>query len=150
MERNTIIVRLGPSRLAAYAGALGGCATMALVAATPLPAIVQAPLVGTLALATFFHLRIHAFRRSPASVRSFMLAPDGAIDVELAAGWREGRLRGASFVAPFLTIVRWRAAGSRFDRRIVVLPDMLPSESFRALRVLLRWSPTLATPGTDT
>ena len=49
-------------------------------------------------------------------------------------------LRDGSFVAPWLTIVRWRPEGARFDRTFLVVPGMLEREDFRRLRVLLRWA----------
>ena len=64
-----------------------------------------------------------------------------AIDVRCGDGsLREGELRDGSFVAPFLTIVRWRPRHARFDRSIVILPDMLERDAFRRLRVALKWS----------
>jgi len=53
--------------------------------------------------------------------------------------WRSGCVRGGSFVASWLTIIRWRPERARLDRTIVILPDMLEPERFRELRVLLRW-----------
>ena len=52
-----------------------------------------------------------------------------------------GEIVAGSFVAPWLTIVHWRAASSRLVRTVVVLPDMLDAATFRALRVILRWAP---------
>jgi hypothetical protein len=82
--------------------------------------------------------RTVALHRGPRGVRAFFL-DERAIEVELADGtFRSGEVRDGSFVAPWLTIVRWRPLGTRCDRSIVVLPDMLPRDDFRALRVLLR------------
>ena len=53
----------------------------------------------------------------------------------------EGRIVDGSFVAPWLTIIHWRANGARFTRTLVVMPDAVDPEPFRALRVLLRWYP---------
>ena len=50
-----------------------------------------------------------------------------------------GDVVDGSFVAPWLTIVHWRPFGARFTRTLLVLPDMLAPETFRALRVILRW-----------
>ena len=50
-----------------------------------------------------------------------------------------GEVVDGSFVAPWLTIVHWRPLGARFTRTLLVLPDMLDPEPFRALRVILRW-----------
>ena len=50
-----------------------------------------------------------------------------------------GDVVDGSFVAPWLTIVHWRPLGARFTRTLLVLPDMLDADSFRGLRVILRW-----------
>ena len=74
-------------------------------------------------------------------MRAILVHGTREVDIELASGrWRGGRLRDGCFVAPWLTIVLWRPHGARFDRSIVVLPDMLGEAAFRRLRVLLRWS----------
>lgn len=108
-------------------------ATLALLAfmpGAPAPRILAATWVACAAL--------HALRRRARAVR---FDPDGAIEVQDAAGqWRTGEVREGSFVAPWLTIVRWRPGGARFDASIVLLPDMLPAEDFRRVRVWLRWA----------
>lgn len=46
---------------------------------------------------------------------------------------------GSSFVAPYLTILNLRVEGRLMTKHVVLLPDSLDPESFRRLRVLLRW-----------
>ena len=69
------------------------------------------------------------------------LARDGNVRVE----WRDGRaiegsVRPGSFVAPWLTIVRWRPEGAWCDRTVPLLPGMVDAEAFRRLRIVLRFS----------
>jgi len=117
------------SRLLPLWVALAAAATLALVAASPLP------LAGTLLLATWTAcVAIDAVRRSRQS-RELALAGDGSLTVDA----RPGVVREGCFVAPWLTVIRWRPAGARFDHTLLVLPDMLPADDFRRLRVLLRW-----------
>lgn len=77
----------------------------------------------------------HAFKRHRGShavrVEGASITVDGI----------EGRIVAGSFVAPWLTIVRWRPRGARFARTLPVLPDAVDAEAFRALRVVLRWAP---------
>ena len=138
--QDTIIVRLGASRVAASAIIVFGGATLALAALTPIPPWARACLVLAVGGAMLRHYRFHVLRSNPRSVRGFRLARDGSLEVEEAAGRTHGTLRAGGFAAPFLTIVCWRPEGARFDRRIVIVPDMLPAETFRVLRLLLRWS----------
>jgi hypothetical protein len=39
-----------------------------------------------------------------------------------------------------LTSIVWRPDGARWSRSILVLPDMLPPDDFRRLRVMLRYA----------
>lgn len=125
--------RLGRSRIAHAFLLLAVVATLSLVAVTPLHASVRI-LMATWGLCCALHAlaRIRGIGR-------ISVSRSGAMAVEIAGAWREGVARDGSFVAPFLTIVRWRPEGARFDRALVILPDMLAREDFRALRVLLRW-----------
>ena len=64
----------------------------------------------------------------------------GKVEVEFPDGRLvAGRLADGSFVAPWLTIVRWVPEGARFSRAIVVVPDAVEAQAFRRLRILLRW-----------
>ena len=47
----------------------------------------------------------------------------------------------SSFVSPSLTVLNLRVAGAARPRHLVILPDNVEKETFRRLRVLLRWSP---------
>ena len=117
--------------------ALAASATLALLAFTPGPAAPRILVATWIACAA-----LHALRRTALALR---FDPDGAIEVQDAAGaWRTGVVRDGSFVAPWLTIVRWRPRGARFDASIVLLPDMLPAEDFRRVRVWLLWSSSMA------
>ena len=78
-------------------------------------------------------LAIDAVRRARPA-RTLATGIDGAIAVDEA----QGTVRDGSFVAPWLTIVRWRRTGTRFDRTLLLLPDMLGKEDFRQLRVILK------------
>jgi toxin CptA len=54
--------------------------------------------------------------------------------------WVRGELRDGSFVAPWLTLVRWRPEGRRLDRTVLLIPGMAAEEELRRLRILLRWA----------
>ena len=68
--------------------------------------------------------------------------PD-AIEVRLHNGkTSRGYVMDGSFVAPYLTVVRYRAAGARrfsLGKSVLILPDSLDRELFRMLRVRLKW-----------
>jgi toxin CptA len=133
-------VALEPSRQGAWIVALAALATLAVVAATPgAPAL--RILAGTwIACAALEALHSRALLRGRRAARGVCLARGGEVAVRDPLGrWRTGTVRDGSFVAPWLTVIRWRPAGARFDRTIPILPDMLSREDFRRVRVLLRW-----------
>lgn len=123
-------VTLHASRWVAAACAGAGMATIGLLGLLPLRldlAIALATLVACLAL--------DAMRRVLARHR--LLLDLSSIVVDGVAG----TLRPGSFVAPWLTIVRWRPAAARFDRTLLVSPDRFAPAAFRHLRVIVKNSP---------
>ena len=121
-------VVLGRSRLAEAFVAIGAVATAALLAALPLPLEVQAGGLAWIAAAA-----VGALRRLRPGLR-LSVDEEGGIGV----GGATGTLVAGSFVAPWLTAVRWSPAGAWLDRTLLVMPDMLAAEEHRRLRVLLR------------
>jgi len=131
---------LAPSRAAAWAIAAMALSTLAVLAATPGPSWLRILLATWIACAALEAIHVVALHRGSRGVRHAVVTRAGEVHLrnELAE-WRTGIVRPGSFVAPWLTIVRWRAPMHRFDRTLLILPDMLPEEDFRRLRVLLRW-----------
>ena len=121
-------VTLRRSWLAEGFVAAGAAATLLLTWATPLAAELQVPAIlwiGVAALRAFRRLRAAAWVRVERS---------GEVQVDGIGG----ELRDGSFVAPWLTVLRWRPGGAWLDRTLLIAPDMLDAEDFRRLRVLLR------------
>lgn len=72
-------------------------------------------------------------------VRRLRLSCDGQVELHEEGGVRIGRVVPGSFVAPWLTIVRWRPAGARLCGTLLLLPGMARSDALRKIRVILRW-----------
>lgn len=121
---------LGRSHILPVLVAVAAASTVALLA------VARLPLAITLLLATWAVCAGLDTVRRAVPVRTLSLGRDGGILLD----GRAGSLRDGSFVAPWLTVIRWRPAGARFDRTVLILPDMLSREEFRRLRVLLRWA----------
>lgn len=118
------------------AALVGGAAvgTGAVVFAMPLPVLARVGLLLWVLLVSCVSAR------RLAEVRALRLDEDGGMEALGPDGaWRSGRLRPGSCVLPWLVVVRWRPAGAWADRTIFLVPSMADAESFRALRVLLRW-----------
>ena len=96
-----------------------------------------------LSLALVFSLLYYGYRyglRQVGAVDGLHLAADGTFSVHLLQGdWQPAEVRGSSFVQPWLTVLHLGLAGRRGGLALVLLPDMLPREDFRRLRVWLRW-----------
>jgi len=130
-----VVCELKYSGAVSAALAAAAFATLAILAALPWSLGLKASLaLGVCGLA----LRA---RREIRDVRRVCLEADGTVTVMSQSGQvLEGRLRDASFVAPWLIIVRWRPVGARFDRTVLIVPGMLPANPARRLRIALRWA----------
>jgi toxin CptA len=117
------------SRLAEAFVATGAAATLALTWASPLAWELQVPAIGWVGAAA-----LHALRRLRAVAR-LRVERSGEVRVDGVSG----ELRDGSFVAPWLTVVRWRPRGAWLDRTLPLVPDMLGADDFRRLRILLKF-----------
>jgi len=134
-------VTLGPSRRAVafvVGMALGCCAVLATL---PLdPALIALAMLVTVVWAGD-RVFVVALRRGPRASVALWLTGDRMLvvrsgDERLTAGY----VRQSSYVGARLTTIVWRPDGARLSRAEWILPDMLPAEDFRQLRVLLRYA----------
>ena len=134
-------VSLGPSRTAGAAIGVATLATLVVVLLLPVAAWQHgASCAVVLAWAWVAFERI-AVRATPDAVVQLRLAANLHIVVTRGDGRLvAGRVRSSTRVAAALTSVVWRPDGTRWSRSILVLPDMLPPDDFRRLRVMLRYA----------
>lgn len=133
-------VRLAPTALGAFLVFAAALATLAVIAATPGPDGARILAATWVACGALEAVHSRALLRGRRGVRALCVRGN-AIETEDGLGrWHKGTIRAGSFVAPWLTIVRWRPDGARFDRSIPILPGMARAEDFRRLRVALKWS----------
>jgi hypothetical protein len=108
-------------------------ATLAIVAGLPW----SLPLRGSIALAVC-GLTVRSASRVR-TVRALRLESDAGLTLTLRDGTVvHGDLRDGSFVAHWLTLVRWRPPGAWFDRTVLLVPGMAQERALRRLRVRLR------------
>ena len=134
-----IALRKSSSAAVIVAMAALACVAVAISSGGP-PAVrvIAATWATCLALEAIHRVALH---RGGAGATRLVLRRPRDIEVRDGAGaWRSGAIADGCFVAPWLTVVRWRPAGAWVDRTIVVLPDMIGAEDFRRLRVMLRWA----------
>ncbi|MCW5592363.1 MAG: hypothetical protein KIS74_09730 [Burkholderiales bacterium] len=133
-------IALGPSpRTGAWITALAAAALMATLAAQ-VPGAAKAAIIGALAPAAVRSLRRDAWQEGTGAVRRLAVDLAGRVEVEHADGRSgRGRLATGSFVAPWLTVVRWVPEGARLSRAVAIVPDAVEAGEFRRLRILLKW-----------
>jgi hypothetical protein len=123
------------SRLAAGTILALGLASAGVAASLPLAAWLRLAIVAAVAVEAALAWR------SLRAVRFVAVRREGDVRVGLRDGRvLEGSVRPGSFVAPWLTLVRWRPHGARFDRTVVLPPDIADAQALRELRVMLRWA----------
>jgi toxin CptA len=158
-----LTVRLKPSVRLAIILCVAHFAAIGLM--WPLSMPIAAKLAGSALLASslILYLRHHVAKRSPRSVLGFELTDDMTCILETKEGSIACAILGSTFVAPYLTVLELKpmesqeeSTGSsvtkltgwrgwrRYRRKhaplsLVILPDAIDTETFRQLRVLLRW-----------
>ncbi|MGB8338508.1 MAG: protein YgfX [Burkholderiales bacterium] len=99
-------------------------------------ALLSLPIVASL----IFYLLRDAFKLLRHSLVAIKWLPDGTLELQNKMGeWIPASLRPGSFVAPYLTTLAYRPDQKYFNRYLIILSDMLDAETFRELRVHLRW-----------
>jgi hypothetical protein len=132
-------VTLGPSRIAGAAVVLVFTATAVLAAWLPWPHSVRAVMVLALGAYAIVLARSWATRSTGHAVVAAAVGIDRRISLTEANGERvEGVVHADSYVGSMLTTIVVRLPARRRLRTVAILPDMLPAEDLRRLRVLLR------------
>jgi hypothetical protein len=132
-------VALSSSRCAAMLVSGSCVSTAALLAWLPLPFALRC--VGVIAVGGYavWLLRRWAIRSSRRAIAHMEIGIDHRVALIDGDGRRvEGDVCADSYVSAVLTTIVVRT-NSRFARTIAILPDMLPTDDFRQLRVLLRF-----------
>ena|SRR5438552_9420851 len=138
-EPAALQIELQPSRIAGLLTLAVVVATSALVAWLPAELwqrLLAVTLLGVYGIAL---VRAWAGRSTRRAVVAIALGANRHIAVVERGGRRvEGEVQDDSYVGSSITTIVWRCRGARRSRTIAILPDMLPAEDFRKLRVLLR------------
>ncbi|MEO8741345.1 MAG: protein YgfX [Casimicrobiaceae bacterium] len=132
-------IALESSRLAATLIFVSIVATAALVAWLPGSAWLRGAAVIALGVYGIALERTWALRSARRAIIAFTLRPDLTVSlVERGGIAAEGVVQGDSFVGAILTTLVVRVPPACRLRTVAILPDMLPAEDFRRLRVQLR------------
>jgi len=133
-------VSLAPSRLAVafvVGMALGSCVVLATL---PFDPVLMAFAMLVVVIWAGDRVFVVALRRGPRATLALWLTGDRMLVVRSGdGGLTAGHVRSSSYLGARVTTIVWRPDGARFSRAEWILPDMLPAEDFRQLRVLLRY-----------
>ena len=124
--------------LAAILIAAHGAALLALFSLA-LPFCAQTALAMLLLASLLFYLRRDAWLSAPSSAIALLLEGGDVVLTARSGDLWSGQLLRDSLVTPSLTVLNVLPPGARFARSVVILPDSLDAESFRQLRVRLKW-----------
>ena len=138
MNLASLTLSLKPSRMLMTILLVAHGASVFLLAMLPLP--IGYKWVGSIVIliAAWHYVRRYALLNTGSAVRALRMVADAKLDI-LRNDWQSAQLTHEQFIHPLLTIIRCRTENSRWPIAIVILPDMLDAESFRALRVRLKW-----------
>ena len=129
-----------PSRQMAAILAAIHAAAGATIVPLDVPLELKFALATAIAANLIHALRRYALLRSRAAPIALELSDASEADVQARGGaWRHARILGTSYVSPLLTVLNLKIDGCLLARHLVIAPDMVDTEDFRALRVMLRW-----------
>lgn len=131
--------KLQPSRyLAAFLVAAHGAA-LAMLVPLALPVWAKTALSIVILFSLAYHLRRDALLSSKIAVMALMLEEEQAVLTLRGGDQLAGQVLRDSLVTPYITVLNVLPQGARLARSVVILPDSLDAESFRQLRVWLKW-----------
>lgn len=135
---------LRPSRyLAALLIAAHGIALAALLPLA-IPALVKTALAFLALCSATHYLRRTAWLAAPTASVALTLEGDQILLTARNGKQLTVRILCDSLVTPWLTILNVLPQGARFAHSVVILPDSMDAESFRRLRVWLKWGACVA------
>jgi len=132
-------IAIGPSRTACIGIVAIAVGTFAIILTLPIIPLAHAACFIALAVWAVHRILAVALRRGSRAVREIKLEGDRSLVIVHASGAASsGCLRESSHVGPDVTTMVWRAKGRWRSRWTLILPDMLPADDFRRLRLLMR------------
>lgn len=139
---------LAPSRTVLVAIGAAAAVTAVAALALPWPAWAKASAVAAILGWAADCARVVALRRGSRAVQSVQIEAGPRIRVRFGDGTtRAGRIEPGTCVTSWITTLVWRPDGARFARSVLIVPDMLPAETFRRMRVVLRYGRSELTQG---
>ncbi len=114
-------------------------AVLAVLVPLALPLWAKILLVLLVLVSLLYHLWHDAWLLALSSNKTLLLDGDMILLVARNGDRVTARILADSLVTPFLTVLNVLPQGKYLARSVIILPDSLDAESFRQLRVWLRW-----------
>jgi toxin CptA len=132
-----------PSRLLGFCICLGHAIAIGALAALPVPKLAFILLLAVLLLSTAYYLQRHARLALANAWVGLQLEEDYLVLFNRRGDELRGRLLGSSLVMPHLVILNIAIPNYYQTQNVVLMPDSMDEESFRQLRVALKWGVAL-------
>ena len=130
---------LRPSRYLALLLIIAHGGAFAFLFPPVLPAWAKAALSCVIAFSLAYHLWRDALLASKSAVRTLRLDSERMVMTTQGGDSIACTVLRDSLVTPLLTVLNVLPDGARLARSVVIFPDSLDAESFRQLRVWLKW-----------
>ncbi|MEO6422439.1 MAG: protein YgfX [Candidatus Nitrotoga sp.] len=114
-------------------------AAIAVLTPLTLPLWARMLLALLVLVSLLYHLWHDAWLLALSSNKTLLLDGDMVLLVARNGDQVTARILADSLVTPFITILNVLPRGKYLARSVIILPDSLDTESFRQLRVWLRW-----------
>ena len=114
-------------------------AALAALLSLAWPFWTQVALVFLLLANMLQHLWRNAWLSAPSSDVTLLLDGDRIVLTSRSGGQVAGKVMPDSLITPLLTVLNVLPQDAYLARSVIILPDSLDAESFRQLRVCLKW-----------
>lgn len=130
---------LKPSIFLAIALGASHVAVLGILTLLALPLLVRAGLALAVLVSLIYHLWHDAWLLARSSNQTLLLEGDKVQLITRNGDQIAARVLDDSLVTPFMTVLNLLPQGAYLARSVIIMPDSLDAESFRQLRVWLRW-----------
>jgi toxin CptA len=113
---------------------------LAVLAPLALPLWSRTLLASLVLVSLLYHIWHDAWLLALSSNKTLLLEGDMILLVARNGDQVSARVLADSLVTSFITVLNVLPQGSYLARSVIILPDSLDAESFRQLRVRLRWA----------
>lgn len=136
----SVFIKLQPSYFLSVVLLLGYILAILTVLMLPVVLLAKVAITFLLLSAAAYYCCRDAWLLLPTSVIALRMRGNEVTLVTRGGEEISGQVSGDSFVTPVLTILNIFRSGRIGRHSVVILPDSLDKESFRELRVSLKWT----------